>query len=283
MTITLQAHIPVAPHPPTRTNPNGLHKLVTPEAGLSKLLDVYCPKWLAGDLDGCIWYHPFAKWSRVPWLNPFGVVKRTGMRLDALKNAEATLPWLVEAFDRVAECRDEIYTGSVPPMPLRMTGLERYISMDMRVWFDGASANGGTALHRDIWECHKNGKPAGSEANRKCLSLVAVESSQPSVDAGGDGRFLQIRMSYSERPDQSVPVIADADQWYRTATKRGTHWTLTNHPPKSAAWFRKGVTNAGDIALLRDCVGCGLNIKIDFGPTIAAGYYKQVLEIVRAA
>jgi hypothetical protein len=253
----IYAHIAVAPHAPSLTNPNGLYKTVNRQMGMRACLAHYCPSDVAERVAGRLWYHPFGKWSRVPWLNPFGVVKWTGMRVDARVNATREKRWLVEAFDDIVEDRDQLYVGGVPPMYMSLTTLVQYVGRCDRVWFDGTSANGGTLLHKDMLAYHREGKHTGAEANRKQTSL-------------GGGNLMV-----------AVPVIADADQWVRSIGRESSHWTIARHPPRSAAWFRNGVRSHEDIVTAKQCVAGGLDIIVNFGAT-TVDYTKQVFEIGRA-
>ena len=253
----IHAHIAVAPHGPSLTNPNGLHKTVNRQMGLRACLAHYCPPDVAERVDGRMWREPFGRWSRVPWLNPFGVFKMTGMRLDARVNALREKRWLVDAFDAEVQNRDQLYVGGVPPMYLSLTTLVEYIGRCDRVWFDGTSANGGTLLHRDMLAYHREGKHPGAEANRKQTSL------------GGDNI-------------SAVPVIAHADQWIRSIGRDATHWTIDRHPPKTTAWFPRGVKSHQDLLTLEQCVAGGLNLVVNFGAT-KVDYTNKVFEIARAA
>ncbi len=258
----LLAYMPVSPHAPSFLRPNGLHKLVTPRNGLGELVGRYCPPEVAELVDGRLWVHPWGKWSRVPWLNPFGVMRWTGMRLDAKRNADRLLPWLSMAFAAHLADGDEVYTGGVPPTRIEDAGLDKIIETGHRVWFDGTSANDGTLLHRDMWRRHKDGQPVGAEANRKSESLT----------------FSKERLSLLEH-NNSVPVISDYKRWLRTAVKSKTHWTLDFHPRYSAACFRNGVGKFGLICL-EHCVDVGLDIVINFGATPKSNW-ERVAEIVR--
>lgn len=261
------AHIAVTPAPPTLSNPNGLHRLVDAAAGLARVRNLYCPIKIENEVDGKAWIHPWGKWSRVPWLNPLGIFKMTGMRLDAYKLARAKLPWLCESFDVHFRDGDHIYTGGVPPMPLEYTGLLPYIERAGMVWFDGISANGGTMLHQSVAKHHLQGRHVGAEANRKCADLVECKLSSRGL---------------VEYPDESVPVIAEASQWINTLG-RATHWQADDCPPRSAAWFPHGVTTAGDIKTLRALVFAGIGtVIVNFATTEAAGNTGKVFEIARA-
>jgi len=279
---TIHAHIAVAPHAPSLTNPNGLHRTVNPQMGLRACLAHYCPPDVAERVDGRFWNHPFGKWSRVPWLNPFGILKMTGMRVDARVNALREKRWLVEAFDATVEDRDQLYVGGVPPMYLSLTTLVQYVGRCDRVWFDGTSANGGTLLHKDMLAYHREGKHVGAEANRKCLSLVAMSrTSRPNWSQTADRVLAFTVPDAFEDADKSVPVIAHADQWIRSIGRDATHWTIDRHPPRSAAWFQHGVKSRQDLLTLEQCVAGGLDLIVNFGATNVE-YTKQVFKIGRA-
>lgn len=258
----LRAHIPCSPHRPARKvfgkypitskriTPLGLHAKVGSD--YMRLIDQYCPPSIADRVDGRFFYLPFGRWPSLPWFNPHGVRKASTMHLDSRRKMLGERPWMVEAFDAIVRPRDHLYVGGVPPMPLRFTGMDKYLNEHTRVWFDGVSASTGTLLHTSLEVFHEMGKPVGAEANRKAFG------------------------------DTDIPVIASASSWLRPRPAP-THWTLGNHPPRSAVWYQRGVTSNADIADIKRCVGAGLDLVVNFGPTLTAGLAGEVIEIARAA